>query len=1156
MCECCCEYVHHLRSVGGLLRSVLNTSPCMKLNLINSVNMIGSPGTNSGENVSVSDVNSSSVVNSSNSANNVNNVNTSRSVTNVNNNSNATISVPNQADTNPRSCRNVNKMSDTYIVASEVCKSKEAAALTYWSTMPLNETAPHVGQFSDSLLALDTANDVAYLGTSFFNSNTLGFHYNTAFTVESYYPAAESSSDDSSEDGSILDAALFEKLEITPSVQAEGETSAGGTSEKKKASAKHVVKSKEDAAALLAGREFYLPQDAGLRLYHLCVKNVTDRHDRIGSSNYWISTHGNFKHKKTIQDRDKLYSNVGAAGVEPASAECSVGLKVDTKLQYYSTPKYMPLSNCQVTRMSTSADLGCRAQPPTTSVFDQFKAKLLENDAKDALRSMISRPAVVDGASLLSLVNSMLMTEGSSFRDVYPLLTCHLLLNATDTNLATTSSDWTRMVRQLGSDSDSNVGIKVKEYAKDTDVPQMKIGYVSFARFVQLLAGIKSEADNSVWHRSKFDQTWIAVPVTAELLTMKNILGYVMSFLHSDAWAGRIVWWKIVQYITDHDASDPDIYNGALCQMPAANSVFMPGPRNILLVQMVGSSATSAPTIEIPGVNVVFTVDTAGAIVTTDLRPAWRAAFTNLGLPALRQTFFNAYHFLLNRLTVGDAAGRAAFLAAEISSKTSPGLGLVPKDNGLGYDGNKAVRGLWSYKAQKWGQEDWQSSDWLDKCTKEDHTAMDKRISGYNFSLTSPVGVCPVSWVSVAAVESDYPLGDGSSYKFGLGYWKQATPDYLTAPNYVVQMAGSFNRLAAASHLIDTHTVNGTYHFSDIPAVTSFDAHLASALSGSLAIFLLQNDIEYRHWVGWDAAEHRGFYSTLAEIKRTLFLGQLNNTPPSIVRSPADTIDLIENYYGVSYADGASFMVNTPYPTCCTLQWAEKVESAIVDAGVVMSSVSIGGKRIQGVRLEENWGIQKALMTGFVNDRSAKPVVFVSSGTEEKPFYQDMWVENLGASTYFQSRSNWTLNWSPSEVDTLPILSTLTYTRAFKSPLEFDTLPTISYITSGLMGVPKGRRRIRVSPVVLPDPFSLDSFLGWLRDYVARPAISAGKEYITSGSIPRSAMAAGEEIERQMDRRQKEQTRREELESRRAQPTLGSIPSEAELQMQEERSEN
>nr|UHR49876.1 MAG: hypothetical protein [Sogatella furcifera totivirus 1] len=1125
----------------------------MKLTLINSVNMIGSPSTHSGDNSGVDNVNSSSVVNSNN--NSVNKSSAATNVNSVNNHPNATISVPPQVDTNPRSCRNVNKMSDTYIVASEVCKSKEAAALTYWCTMPLNETAPHVGKFSDSLMAIDTANDVAYLGTSFFNSNTLGFHYNTGFTVEGYHPAKVRQDSESTSDDSILDAELFERLEITSKIVVGAGASAGSVPERR-TSAKHVVKSKEDAAALLAGREYYLPQDAGLRLYHLCVKNVTDRHDRIGSSSYWISTHGNFKHKKTIQESEKLYSSVGAAGADPVDADCEVSLTVDPKLQYYSYPKYMPLSHCQVTRSSTSADLGCQARPPTTSVFDQFKAKLLENDAKDALRSMISRPAVVDGASLLSLVNSMLMTEGSSFRDVYPLLTCHLILNATDTDLATTSSDWSRMVRQLGSDSDSNVGVRLKEYAKDAEVPQLKVSYVSFARFIQLLAGIKSEAADSPWHRSKFDQTWIAIPVTSELLTMKNMLGYIMAFMHSDAWAGRIVWWKVIEYLTDHDASDTDVYNGVLSQMPASNSVYMPGPRNIMLVQMVGSSATNAPTIDIPGANVGFTVDTAAAIVTTDLRPAWRAAFTNAGLSELRQTFFHAYHFLLNRLTAGDAAGRAAFLAADISSKTSPGLGLVPKENGLGYDNGKAVRGLWSYKAQRWGQENWQSSDWLDKNTKEDHTAMDKRISGYNFSLTSPVGVCPVSWVTVAGTEYTYSLKDGSSYKMGLGYWKQVTPDFLSAPNYVVQMAGSFNRLAAASHLIDTHTVNGPYHFSDIPAITSFDAHLASALSGSLAIFLLQNDIEYRHWVGWDAAEHRGFYSTLAEIKRTLFLGQLNNTPPSIVRSPADTIDLIEDYYGVSYADGTSFMVCTPYPTCCTLQWAEKVESAIAEAGVVMSSVSIGGKRIQGVRLEEGWGVQKALMTGFVNDRSAKPVVYVSCGTEEKPFYQDMWVENLGASTYFQSRSNWTLNYAPSEIETLPILSTLTYTRAFKSPLEFDTVPTISYITSGLMGVPKGRRRIRVSPVVLPDPFSLDSFLGWLRDYVARPAISAGKEYINSGSIPRSAMAAGEEIERQMDRRQREQARREEVESRRAQPTLSTMPSEAELQMQEEKSDN
>lgn len=1075
--------------------------------------IMNKPNQNIVNNQSVNNVNSVSSIPSNSSVDNsgVNSVN------NVNMNNSGNISFSDQGDTSMTTARLERlQLSNSYIDAPTIVKSREALALTHWCTTPLNQTAPHVGDFKESLMARDWTRDVSNYGQEYYNSNTQGLTYVVSFRPNGLI-AARSGEHSSDTDASSVDgpSAQLTRSQAAQSSRDGGEaqsaTESGGSSPpppNELGRLRADVRAQKTSANLLARQEFFLPQESTRRMYILCLNNVVDRRERIGDQQYYISTHGNFRHRDTLIPEQMLYTSDVPDDMIPASD--FVGeVSNNPALKYVANPSAIPVSHCQVTICGLPSDMLEQSSPPTTSVYDQFIAKLNENDAKDALRSMISRASIVDGASLLTLVSMMGGEKGSSFRDVSPLLVCHLLLNSLDKSLFLTSCDWSRLVRNTYAGEQNLFSMYIREWNRVEDMPVANVSYVSLARFTQLIAGQKDEPRDSVWHRSRMDLDWIAIPVTSELLTFEDITGYVFAYMTSEFWNGRINWWRPIAYTTANNSAE----FSSCTFMPASNSVYVPGVNNIMLVQMTGSGLSSSR-LTCRNIPIVFTADNAAQIVTTDVRQAWRDLFTLDNAADIRQAMHNAYHYMVNRTIIGTSAGRALFLASEITCKTSAGLRIT--SNKSGPDRSVPLGGLWTYGSTAYGQENWASGDWLGGNSATNHNRMNNRMTGYNFSLASPLGVVPASATNLVITNTQY-----GPYRVSPSFWAGTTPRDLGPADYVVQRATSFSRLGAAAHLIETHSINSQYHFPTVAASSSFCVHLGAAMGGSLNIFLLRNDIEYRHWVGWENRKHRGFASNLLDIKRALFLGQIAGSTPVSQVDRADTIDHIEDYYGVSYADSASFHVYSPYPICTTIQWAEKVESPIQRIQMISSSMTFGGVRILGVKFEPSWQIQKAILAGFTNDRSAIPNIWVSSGMIAVPFYQDQWVENIGASMYHERHDD---DWyTPTETRDPPILTSLTFTRALACPLEFDSTPTTMYLTRGMLATTPSESKILVSPIVLPDPFSLDSFLDWVRDYLAKPAISAGKEYLTSGSVTAAGKSALDEIAKQMEKREKAQ---------------------------------
>lgn len=1005
-----------------------------------------------------------------------------------------------------------------YLDISAIENSKEAKALTYWTISPLQRVSPNVVSFPDSLVNQDTARDIEYGRIKFYNSNTVDYGYWTAYCsnvapsgVEQLARVVDGDSDDDSivvvdipkyRDESTRERYVFPHFNAIPSDFVEELRTLAGMKNWNRflnSSGEYGLTATGNVVHRERFVNMIVHDDGSLR------QNVTN--NNVGLDNK--GTKAQTKRKSTLGTTTEGYNQDKAA---LNRIDCNA----------YT----IPVQACLVSSSFTAYDIDSAQEPPFTPVYQQFLSRITENDAQSALRSMISRACISDGSLYISITEKISTMMGGSFRDVQPLLTCHLLLDSLCLELAKVSGQFYKLLRNTTFEKD-NLFLSILPQPITT---KPTVTFCHFDAFVKIITGITPLPVASRWHYSKFETTWIAIPISSGIKLQRDVFGYVFSYMDSQYWNGSVNHVLMINQVGGVEGT-----YGSTSLMPSSNSVHMPGVTNIMLVFTDGTSNCNV-TLHANGTDIPFSPD-AAHLQDVDLSPAWTAAWKTEQADYLRQQFHLAYHFIMNNLVVGDTAGRALSLAAELSCKMSPGFMLNYTNKVI----DNTPDGLWATVDQYvYGKNKYVCSNILAGSTALQHDKTNRRITGYNWGLSSPLG-------NVASAWSDVKWGNyniSQSEKCDVCFWKRNTPTGVAAHGYMIQRARSLYRIAAQIHLLETHPINGLYHFRVPDAHQTFIHHLGSALFGSTCLFELSNDIQHRFWVGWENSTHHGYCSSLIELKKRIFLGQVYANNPCDLFGFAHTIDCIADYYGVDYPDEASWFVNNPYPLPCTIQWAIKVDDMTARPDMTATSITYGKDHHYGVTVTKEWKVQKAAYCGAVSDESVVPGMYVVDPLMASSFMQGMWVDSFEVTS--------TINMDRGDVPMISATDTIvpenldiwmtstTYTRSLSVPIEFDLPTNLIKLVRGNMSPGKYDCKVIVSPIVLPDPFSLDGFLSWLRDYAVRPVVAGAKEFATSKDPFKAGAAALTTIEQEADKRQQKEDERErmrqEQENKKSQP--------------------
>lgn len=186
--------------------------------------------------------------------------------------------------------------------------------------------------------------------------------------------------------------------------------------------------------------------------------------------------------------------------------------------------------------------------------------------------------------------------------------------------------------------------------------------------------------------------------------------------------------------------------------MPAANSVRIPGPTNIMIVLIDCISSTSPSSIVLPGGTndtspriPVYRNPANAANQATNITANWLAYWSTANLPHITSNCASVFNELCNLLAVDDACGTAISLASEAMLVNFPGIGMTPDLAGIGYAGTP--HGSWSWGATEYDEAGGpidekngviQSTNWR-RFWVDDNEEVRKKLIGFNFSAITPL---------------------------------------------------------------------------------------------------------------------------------------------------------------------------------------------------------------------------------------------------------------------------------------------------------------------------------------------------------------------------------------------------------------------------------
>lgn len=564
-------------------------------------------------------------------------------------------------------------------------------------------------------------------------------------------------------------------------------------------------------------------------------------------------------------------------------------------------------------------------KPPMSSLCQQIQTTMAEStkSATQPLLNTVRSPMSRDLASTQMLISYMQTSNGSHI-DSAPILRglCYAAAQFPD------MYDFDRITNHfLRREVLTRQSVRTFR-VHDRPIANRKaanIIAVTLPAFTNHLKSHDTLLQNAGWNISTMDQSWVAIPIPTELYHSTFLSEYILCFLDTAVWAGRLSY----STNTTHTNADNAAQRTRFTQIPHAHNISVPGPSGIMLVLLdenINGANAHIPILRDEGMNVFpgspylnRPVDMADYIM--DATNLMHDLLNNYELSASRMC--SALEWIETNLSTDMAFQLAFSLAAELMSSLpeSPTMTVAAEP---AHRYTNPLTGAWTFGVHHF-------SDETPRHTTSDINAgplanrsevYTSRVCGYNWAAVSPLLQYSQS---VAQITNEAVLEENQvvAYK---SFWTTNTL-IEDRPQYQCHTSHSAYRVMACLGLIDKNDYS--FEVRNPAGLQSMLVLQGAALTMSLSLYMTNNDFDRWMWSCLHPDRVVAMSASKNKIRSTLLNHVIPLSANNLMARPSragHTIqDDITAYYGVEI-NRNNWALSVPIPYFAILQWAAKFE--------------------------------------------------------------------------------------------------------------------------------------------------------------------------------------------------------------------------------------
>lgn len=472
------------------------------------------------------------------------------------------------------------------------------------------------------------------------------------------------------------------------------------------------------------------------------------------------------------------------------------------------------------------------------------------------------------------------------------------------------------------------------------------------------------------------DTAWAAVPLSSDMLSNPWLLEYLLMFLPTAMWAGKMCRLSRAQHTTD--ANDADAYYTG---MPAAHQVHIPAPTKLVLVLLDESTYAQAGQINLPGVgnmNVYRGVRIAHQEAPfntfwVNAQDAFYALFTNAAYEGSCQHMVTALQYMESALCTSYAFQLALTLAAEIASYLPESPHLHGDERGQYED---ELGGGWTIGAHNFNiRHPFHTTSNINEGAEEVIRARVTRLlHGFSFGAVSPMQQHAHNYATIAHGDV---IADGN-YVGTETHWLNQVPD-LTAPQYQCNVANSAYRVLLGLDFILKNDIS--YGFRTPDGLSNVTTMQGVCLSLSLGLSLVRSDVSRRQWSGISVNADNFTQTPIRNWVSDMTLGMvlMANADSVMARAINGNFTIsneIDMYYGL-HPGNEDWGAHVCMPYASFLQWAKKFEIDMV--GEYLPTHGVINAEVSGPHLliNDKNGVAVSWLGTSQDSHSNLPVVYM-----------------------------------------------------------------------------------------------------------------------------------------------------------------------------------
>lgn len=549
-----------------------------------------------------------------------------------------------------------------------------------------------------------------------------------------------------------------------------------------------------------------------------------------------------------------------------------------------------------------------------------------------------TRSAVARDTPSAAYMVSYMEGSNASFIDTAPMLRALLYVYPAHVDAWQLDKIDRQFIRQQVAQSRSDLRVEI--YPVDVPVRcRMEAICVTLPAFTEHLKGVDTLLGNldpaisGGYNMSEMDNSWAVVPIDSYILLQPWLLEYIVAFMSSEHWNGRTNW----IWTNNYQGAGAMRFRGYLTTMPAAHSVYVPGPNKVMLVLLEDSAYARNRTINIPGVAAAVNVYPGVRSVTpvpanlndylVDLTPAWHNAFTSALYPLSAQRMMHVLNYMEEHLSTNMAFASAVTLASELVNVMPEGMQIRLADQSRNY--TNIAYGAWTYGARNLGPRNPQmrTNDVNAGNMAHRDQLLARMVGAYSYAMLSPC----LQYAASSATTVNRDVIHHREYLGKMVRWANQRPDNIQ-PQYTCHVSHSVYRVMRCLGYVVKNDY--AYRFMSLGGVQNTLTNNGVLITLALSLAMGQNDISLRVWSGLGSDEsihaHMASKNLVANWTNKMIQQRHPNYyfANTIVEGETSVDAAFEHYYGSESTD-STWATHIPLPMFMLAQWAMRCDVSL-----------------------------------------------------------------------------------------------------------------------------------------------------------------------------------------------------------------------------------